>query len=440
MTLPRILVIVLPLVVLGVALGVPPGLAERSPNPCVGTITEPPNGTTLLTIQGARFKDGQSLKTPGLLVSVAPNGAIIGVQNNTANGRWWTYDVDPLPNGNLLLVTTEPGISVVEEIDPSTGDHVSEFRLRNVKDAHDVDYIGNNEYVLVDKGEHRDRVLVYDRSVGEIVWEWRFDNHYPKHGGGPYPDDWTHVNDVDAVDEDRFLVSVRNFDQVIIVNRTTKAIETRLGRDDAHSILYEQHNPHYLTGETGPAILVADSRNDRVIEYTREDEQWVATWELVGGGLNEPRDADRLPNGNTLIVDRHGHRTLEVTPDGTVVWEFYSPWQPYDAERYHLGDEPDGPPMRDIGVDGRVELTGSTRFSPMELEACSAALNSFPGNGALVPRDEYAAYPADAGPTRAPGRQGATPSVVTDLSRPTLAGIALGIIVALFAAVYFRRG
>jgi hypothetical protein len=56
-----------------------------------------------------------------------------------------------------------------------------------------------------------------------------------------------------------------------------------------------------------------------VVEYARRDGGWERTWELVGGGLREPRDADRLPNGNTLVVDRLGQRTLEVAPNGTVL-------------------------------------------------------------------------------------------------------------------------
>ena len=53
--------------------------------------------------------------------------------------------------------------------------------------------------------------------------------------------------------------------------------------------------------------------NDRVVEWTLRDGEWVMTWELVGGGLDEPRDADRLPNGNTLVVDTQNHRVVEVT-------------------------------------------------------------------------------------------------------------------------------
>lgn len=357
--------------------------AER-PNPCVGTIRQEPDHKTLLTIQGAR---GQT-KTASLLVGVQPDGEVIGIHNDSAHGRWWVYDVDELPNGNLLLATTEPGITVIEEIDPTTGEHVSVHRLEDVLDAHDVDRIDEDEWVLVDKHKQHNRVLVYDHTTEEVVWEYRFDDHpeaFPTEGGGPHRDDWTHVNDVEAIGDGVFMVSVRNFDQVVAIDRDTKDVVWTLGSDDDHGVLYEQHNPDYLEGADGtPTVLVADSRNDRVVEYARENGGWTRTWELRGGGLKEPRDADRLPNGNTLVVDRRGHRVVEVTPTGEVVWEFYTPWQPYDAERYGLPDESSGPTARESNAAGTHRLTGSAGFSEVRIAACYDYLTSWDGGSSLV--------------------------------------------------------
>jgi hypothetical protein len=185
------------------------------------------------------------------------------------------------------------------------------------------------------------------------------------------------------------MVSVRNFDQVVAIDRSTDEIAWTLGEDGNHSVIFRQHNPQYLDGGDGPpAVLVADSRNDRVVEFTRRDGEWVETWELVGGGLDEPRDADRLPNGNTLVADRHGQRFLEVTPTGEVVWEFYGPWQPYDVERYRLGDESGGPTSAEMNVTGSFEMTGSAGFSEAEIEACSEFLNAQGVGEGLVGPDE----------------------------------------------------
>ncbi|SHG67588.1 aryl-sulfate sulfotransferase [Halobaculum gomorrense] len=356
---------------------------------CVGTIDEDraPETTTLVTIQGARAGE----KTASLMVGFAPNGSVVGVHNDTAAGRWWQYDVDPLPNGDLLVATTEPGITVVERVDPATGEHVEVTRLEHVEDAHDVDYLGDGEFATVDKGDERNRVVIYDES-GELVWQWRFGNHtdrFPRDGGGPYGKDWTHVNDVDQIGDDTLLVSVRNFDQVIAIDRSTKAVKWTLGADDEHDVLNEQHNPDFIEGADGRAtVLVADSENDRVVEYSRTaDGEWERTWSLSGGGLHEPRDADRLPNGNTLVTDRRGHRVLEVTPRGEVVWEVYTPWQPYDAERVGTARGSDGPTMRQVGAEGDQTMTGGTSFDTAAIEACYEYLTGVERDR-LVPEDE----------------------------------------------------
>jgi hypothetical protein len=163
-----------------------------------------------------------------------------------------------------------------------------------------------------------------------------------------------------------YLVSPRNFDQVILVDRSRDEVAMRLGADENHEIMYEQHTPQYLRGVDGrPAILVADSANDRVVEYARTDDGWTRTWTLgTGRNLTWPRDADRLPNGNTLVTDTNNHRVVEVTPTGEVVWEFYAPWGTYEAERMPLGDEPGGPTVAEANATGSYRLTGSAGLTP----------------------------------------------------------------------------
>jgi len=56
-----------------------------------------------------------------------------------------------------------------------------------------------------------------------------------------------------------------------------------------------------------------------------------------------PRDADRLPNGHTLMADSNGDRVLEVDENGTVVWSIDIGF-PYEAERLGTGDESTGGP------------------------------------------------------------------------------------------------
>ncbi len=366
-------------------------------NPCVGTMTTHPNQSTTVSIQGAHVVDGEYHKRPALLVSIGPNGEFQWTRNASARGRWWAYDVDPLPNGDLLFVTTEPGLSLVGRLDPTTNSYRwlerfdgapdDEMNPR-VIDAHDIDHIGGTELVIADKGEGHERLLIYNRSQNQVTWEWRFDEypqHFPASGGGP-PEDWTHVNDVDTINISEstaidasgmwMMASVRNFDQVAFINRSTGAVELTLGSDNDHEILHRQHNPDHLWGpDDNLTVLVADSLNDRVVEYAyaTETDTWERVWSVTG--LNEPRDADRLPNGNTLVTDRMGHRVLEITPQGEVVWEVYTPYEPYDAERHSAGSH--GPTMQEYGVTGDTEITGAAGFTSTEIDRCASSLFGF---------------------------------------------------------------
>lgn len=351
-----------------------------------GTVDEPANGSTVVSVQGFHFQGIGNGKKPARLVSTGERGATEWVHNGSKEGARWFYDVDPLSNGNLLVTSTVPGDTVVYELDPDTQERVWSEKF-DAEDTHDVDLINGDQLLVAnmrnnnESGASNDRLFIYDRSEGEIVWEWRFNEHFPESTDGGYSADWSHVNDVDKIGDGKYLASPRNFDQAIVVDRATGNITTRLGSDGNHSRLFEQHNPDYLEGSNGtPTILVADSENDRVVEYARESPgEWNRTWELAGG-FNWPRDADRLPNGNTLITDTLNQRVLEVTPRGEVVWEYYAPWAPYDAERLSAAGSAErnasvggshGPTVAEMNASGNYSLSGSsesglasqTRFS-----------------------------------------------------------------------------
>jgi len=356
-----------------------------------GTVEREANGTTIVGIQGFHFQGEGDRKKPARLVAFNESASVSWIYEGAPAGSSWFYDVDPLPNGNVLAVNTyqESGDpkTLVYELDPETQKRVWQVKL-DLHDTHDVDLINGDELLVgnmrnydADNGTANDRVVIYDISEqingseepvteDDVVWEWYFKDHYPADTDGGMNDDWTHLNDVDKVGDGQYLASPRNFDQVILINRSTNETELQLGEDDDHDTLFEQHNPMYLETDDGkPTILVADSENDRVVEYTCTERagdgscEWELVWEVADIGLNWPRDADRLPNGNTLIVDSLHHRVVEVNPDGEIVWEGIARWAPYDAERMNYGDEgqrADLPTMTDLNASGEVGLTGSS--------------------------------------------------------------------------------
>lgn len=332
-----------------------------------GTIHRSADGPTVVSAQGYSFRGETTPKKPARLVSIDADGDLQWTHDES--GAWF-FEVDPMPNGNLLVSSPRDGETVVFEFDPDTRERVWQERF-DMTDTHGVAYLGDDRIAIANMREWNDsagvsddRVVVYDRSTDEITWEWTFRNHYPAGTDGGYNDDWTHVNDVEPVGDDRLLLSPRNFDQAIVVDMETKAIVERLGTDGDHDVLDEQHSPDWLVSENGtPTVVVADSENDRVVEYAKEDGEWVRTWTVGAGSLNWPRDADRLPNGNTLITDTLNHRVMEVTPTGEVVWEYYATWGPYDAERPVHGDDSNGPTIRDMNAGGSYTITGSANLT-----------------------------------------------------------------------------
>lgn len=374
------------------------------------TIEREPAGSTVMSIQGYNIGGNTNPNKPARVLSAAPNGSLQWLTNGNQLGVSWFYDVDPLPNGDLLVVgTLKRGQTRVLRVNPKTKtiNWSEKFQLH---DTHDVTLTENGNLLVANMrntvdGVSNDRLFVYNRTADEISWEWKFREHYPNTtDNGVSSGDWTHVNDVDVIAPGLYMVSLRNFDQVIVVNRSTKEIVMRLGSDGEHSILDEQHNPSYLNGSGGrPTILVADSENDRVVEYacdrTARDHpldgdmkpncEWNMTWEAGVNQLSWPRDADRLPNGNTLIADTINHRVLEISPNGTVVWEFSAPWLPYDAERPVHGHEPTGPTMKELNKTGTYALTNgnglTTNATATELtDRIEAAVVDLPAGGPLA--------------------------------------------------------
>ncbi len=273
------------------------------------------------------------------------------------------FDVDPVPGAqytveyvaakHLPRSECDDGRctrNVVKRVNLTTGEESTVYARKTPRIYsarwHDADRLNDTHLVVADIVN--DGVYAVDTRTNETVWRWNATDIYTPEMGGK-EGDWTHINDVEVLPDGRVMVSVRNMDQVVFLapdagrNGTWGAQESwSLGTDDRHSVLFEQHNPDYIPASRGgPAVLVADSENGRVVEYERSNETWNRTWGWTDARLQWPRDADRLPSGNTLVVDSHGDRVLEVRPDGRIEWSV-TVGMPYDAERLGTGDESAG--------------------------------------------------------------------------------------------------
>jgi len=308
----------------------------------------PTDGVTVVTVDGLG---------PGQIVAYHPNGSLL-----YKNTSWAVYhDVDPAPEGEYTVEYVASGLadpsrcdadrcslSVIERVNLSTGETERLWsRARpdmGSDDVHDVDRINETTFLVGDIA-HPDSVYMVNVTTGAVTWRWNASDYYDRSAGGSYPGDFTHLNDVEYVEGGLVAVSVRNMDSVVFLDPGEGVVEHRpLGGDGEHETLYEQHNPDYIPAERGgPALLVADSENNRIVEYERADGEWERTWRWRDARMQWPRDADRLPNGHTLITDTHSDRVFEVDEDGEVVWETRFPG-PYEAERLDTGTESSGGP------------------------------------------------------------------------------------------------
>ena len=120
------------------------------------------------------------------------------------------------------------------------------------------------------------------------------------------------------------LISVRELDAIAVVDMETEVIVWVLsGRWKA------QHDPTVLAN--GRVLLFNNFAGPEVSEVLEFDPfTQEVFWSYEGGGPIDFYTAEvganqRLPNGNTLMVESANGRAIEVTPERAVVWEFINP-------------------------------------------------------------------------------------------------------------------
>jgi outer membrane protein assembly factor BamB len=178
--------------------------------------------------------------------------------------------------------------------------------------------------------------LVELTKDGRTVWEWRAWEHLDPArdiitGVQDNRSEWTHGNAIIELSDGDLLVSFRNISTIIRIRRQTGEIVWKLGAPP----LAGQHAPTPLANGN---ILIFDNgphRLDHTFPFSRVIEVNPATneilWKYQEANLYNfysPRisNAQRLPNGNTLINEGFFGRFFEVTPDGEAVWEYVNPY------------------------------------------------------------------------------------------------------------------
>jgi len=343
------------------------------------------------------LEDGTMLRTykpspVGPFTSASNSGGIeiVDWDNNTI----WQYefntdtqlthhDAVKLPNGNILTLSWE--LTFVDEL---------------ISLGRDPNEIAPQNFMWSEK-------ILEFKPVGtsdaEIVWEWHINDHYiqdfdqTKDGFGNisdhpelfdinYPElnsgnsnstrDWNHFNAIDYNENlDQILISVRNSDEVWILDHSTTSTEAasheggssgkggdilyRWGNPSSYKQapisdqkLFGQHGVHWI--KEGLAnegkILIFNNGNGNpdgsysqiqildpeIIDgqYTLESSQVFGPDEantLFGIGLSERfysaymSNAQQLSNGNILINSGSPGRIFEINAGNEIVWDYIIP-------------------------------------------------------------------------------------------------------------------
>jgi hypothetical protein len=131
--------------------------------------------------------------------------------------------------------------------------------------------------------------------------------------------------------EGDILVSLRNINTIVVIDAikgTVKWILTGMWRRQHKAVFVKNGNILLLDNQGGNSDSFFEFNQSRVLEINPDTREIV--WQFVGEnnytfytrwlGYNQ-----RLPNGNTLITESDQGHILEISPDNSIVWEYYTP-------------------------------------------------------------------------------------------------------------------
>lgn len=227
------------------------------------------------------------------------------------------HDAEIRPDGKVAVLTFErrhvPGIHPdtdtrddgITIVDPESGETLETWGFLDAVAGHE-DIFPPQPGALNDLGGERWVDLFHANSLEWMREKVLFGSH-PLYGPN-------HV-----------LVCFRNQDRVAIFDASERRVLWAWGEGE----LSGPHDAQLLPGgnvllfdnglERGwSRAMEVDPRDDRVVWEWRGDPP--ETFFTASKG-----SVQRLPNGNTLLAESDRGRALEITPDGSAVWQFVNP-------------------------------------------------------------------------------------------------------------------
>ncbi|MBI4633904.1 MAG: aryl-sulfate sulfotransferase [Deltaproteobacteria bacterium] len=261
-------------------------------------------------------------------------------------------DASLLDNGNILFTMTNRGIYEIDRLGRVVWKH------EDGGASHDADRLpnGNTLYNRAWQPKGSPVVVEVDRE-GRTVWSWygveAFDR--PPFAGVDF-EGWMHVNSVTRLANGNTLISIRNFNTIVEVDPSGRVVWhiTFRGHDRRVGLSTEGRIVGVLNHEPEPLdnghILLALRQPNRYVEIDRATGAEVWSWSHPEGerALLLNREANRLPNGNTL--GSAGDKLIEIAPDGTIVWQIHAPAGDQNERKFHKAIR--------IAPDGRTAYGG----------------------------------------------------------------------------------
>ena len=251
-------------------------------------------------------------------VALLPDGGLLGVYEGQGLVRidrdsnvLWAYpgpthhDLEILPDGEILVLTREA--EVVPRVDAERP-ILHDFVVRLSPDGEELSRISllgavESSAFRSLMGLARDRVYFHTNTLTRL-------------DGGA-------ASLVPAFAEGNLLLSFARIDTVAVLDPVQEKIVWAMA-----GLWGFQHEPVVL--QSGNLLVfdnLGNGGNSRAIELKPTTQQVVWSWD--GGDTplftRTCGSVQRLGNGNTLITESEAGRALEVTPDGGIVWEYYTP-------------------------------------------------------------------------------------------------------------------
>ncbi|MEX0763015.1 MAG: aryl-sulfate sulfotransferase [Dehalococcoidia bacterium] len=276
-----------------------------------------PDSDTLI----AYFNDGENASQNPRLYMISPDGEVTRTWEVANRHGTILGDRRVLANGNIMFIIWDDG---VYEMTPD-GEIVWSYLDDEI--THHAEILPNGNVLLV--GSECNCVREVDYETQEELWYWDARQSLPDYSsdeeflghegfgirsiyshtyveGQP----WAHVNHAQVLPNDNVLVSLRNFDLVMEIERDGNVVWSF-----GPGIVKHQHTPRDLGDGT---MLVYDNGNHRVILVDRGTQEIL--WEYDDLFAPIMGDVSLLEDGNYKVVDALDDAVKVVSPDEDLLW------------------------------------------------------------------------------------------------------------------------